>query len=180
MQKSLIAPLKAIDSVREAILQKTDILCIQETHFAHTKAPSCQHRLFPHHFFANASKKARGVMIDIRNSIAFQLHHTEADPLGRYLILSASFNNSPLVIAYIYAPNTHQNSFFKSVLAKLQPFPKDQIIIYGDFNDITDLLLETSSPSRKRSTSLSSLFQSEDLYDPWYTNLSVKLSLKRP
>lgn len=44
-------------------------------------------------------------MIVVCNLVAFQPQHLEIDPSGRYLILSASFNNHPLVIVNIYAPN---------------------------------------------------------------------------
>lgn len=106
MQMALIAPTKRSRMWREAITQKTDILCIQEMHFMQDKAPSCQHHLYPHTYFTHATKKMRGVMIAIHKSLAFC--HLEADPYGRYLILDALFDNIQYVIANIYAPNFHQ------------------------------------------------------------------------
>lgn len=91
---------------------KTDILCVQETHFAQGKAASCHHRLFPHQYFANNIKNIRGVMIAVRGSIFFQPQHTESDPMGRYLILSSLFDNVPYAIV-IYMLQIHIKSDFK-------------------------------------------------------------------
>lgn len=147
--------------------QKADILCVQETHFSEDKSPQCSHKLFPHCFHARADKKKRGVMIAIRSSIAFTLNHLDQDPSGRYLILSASFNNQHLIIVNIYAPNIRQRSFYKSIIQKIQHYPRDRIIICGDFNEVIDPQLDSSNIKRRKSTALSSLISLEDLYDPW-------------
>lgn len=44
-------------------------------------------------------------MIAVRASVAFHLDHVIQDPSGRFIILCASFNNHPLVIVNLYAPN---------------------------------------------------------------------------
>lgn len=98
---------------REAIIKKTDILCVREMHFIQDKTPPCQHRLYPRTYFAHNNKKRRGVMIAIRKSLSFQLGHLETDPCGRYLILDVLFDNIPYVIAniqYMHPTLTKNNS----------------------------------------------------------------------
>lgn len=145
MLKASTAPLNA-HLWPEARSQKADILCVQETHFSDHKSPQCSHKLFPHCFLACADKKTRGVMIAVRSSISFNLTHLDQDPSGRYLILSATFNNQPFVIVNIYAPIVRQKSFYKSIMHEIQHYPKDQIIICGNFNDVIDNQMDSSNP----------------------------------
>lgn len=121
--KSLNHPFKCSLLWKEALSQHADVLCVQETHIAKNKSPRCSHKLFPHCFFANADRKSEGVMISVRSLLAFQLYHVIQDPSGRIIILSASFNNHSLVIVNLYAPNSWQLSFYKSVICKLQAYP---------------------------------------------------------
>lgn len=140
-------------------------ICIQETHFPSHKPPSCSHKQFPHCFFANSSKKKAGVLIAMRFSLSFKLLHSEVDPNSRYLILNASINNRVMTIVNIYAPNTNQRQFYKTVMEKLKPFQQSALVICGDFNQLVDPLLDSSNPTHKQSTALSSLL-CLDLYDP--------------
>lgn len=95
----------------------------------------------------------------------FYLTHFDQDPSGRYLILSATFNNQPLIIVNICASNTHQKSFYKSILQKIQHYPKDQSIICRNFNEVIDPQIDSSNTKRRKSTALSSMLCLEDLYD---------------
>lgn len=104
-------------------------------------------------------------MITVSSSLSFRLTHLDADPRGRYLNLDALFDNVQLVIASIYAPNSHQKSFFKMIMTKLSHYPKESIILCGDFNDINDRTLNSFAQWRKSPTALSMLMQ--NLYDPW-------------
>lgn len=74
---------------KEAISQKCDIFCAQETHLSADSPPRISHINFPHCFFANTEKKARGVLIAIKNSITFTQKFVVTDPNGRFIILGA-------------------------------------------------------------------------------------------
>lgn len=120
-----------------------------------------------HKFLSNSSIKTKGIMIAVRNLVAFQLSHIELDPMGRFLILDALFNKSPLVFVNIYTPNCHQKCFLKLILNKIFPYPREHLIIFGHFNDTLDQSLDTTNTHRGRTTALPSIVHLEDLFDPW-------------
>lgn len=103
-------------------------------------------------------------MIAVRSLVSFQLLDSELYSDGRYVILNASINNRNMTIANIYTPNTNQKHLYKDVMGKLEPFRQG---LCGDFNQVVDLTLDSSNPTHKRSTALSSLMHSEDLCNPW-------------
>lgn len=120
--KGLNSPFKHNLLWKEALRLNSDILCVQVTHFTSHNPPSCSHKQFSYCFFANSPKKKSGVLISIRSTVAFQLLHSETDPYGRYIILHAFINNHIMTIVNVYAPNTHQGQFYKTVIGKLEPF----------------------------------------------------------
>lgn len=71
------------------------------------------------------------------------------------------------MIVHLYAPNTRQGQFYKTVMGKLTLFRQHPLIICRDFNIIVDTILDSSNPIIRQSTALLSLLHSEDLYDPW-------------
>lgn len=165
--KGLNSPYKQNLLYKEALAQTSAILCIHKTNFISSKPPSCTHKQYPHCYFANSTKKNAGVIFSIRSSVSLQPFHTEIDHKGRFIILNAAMNNHTIIIANIYSPNTNQHRFYKTMMKKLEPFKRCPLVICGDFNQIVDPLLDNSNLVRKCSTSLSSLIDSEDLYDPW-------------
>lgn len=69
--KGLNHPFKWSLVWKEVISQHTDVLCVQETHSAQNKTPSCSHKLFSHCYFANVDCKSKEVIIAVRSSVAF-------------------------------------------------------------------------------------------------------------
>lgn len=84
-------------------------------------------------------------MIAVFPLASFALSHVEQYLFGRFLILLASFNNKPLTRFNLYAPNTRQYSFYKTIMQTLQHYPRDQTILCGDFNKVIVPSLDTSS-----------------------------------
>lgn len=56
---------------KEALSNKSDVICVQETHFSTAAAPSCNHRSFPHVFTANAHNKTKGVLTETQWHLRF-------------------------------------------------------------------------------------------------------------
>lgn len=57
--RGLISPFKCKALSKEAMSQQCNILCVQETHFAHVKAPKSSHMKFTCLFIANAPTKRK-------------------------------------------------------------------------------------------------------------------------
>lgn len=109
----------------EALTHKSDIVCVQETHFSAATAPPCTHRSFPFIFSANAHNKTKGVLTAIRDSVAFTLQKEVKDTRGRYLILVCDLNSITYTIVNVYAPNQHQVRFLTSYYVKLKFIKKE-------------------------------------------------------
>lgn len=53
-------------------------------------------------FLASAQEKKRGVLLDIKNSLAFQLKESVLDAEGRYIILTCDINEQPYTLVALY------------------------------------------------------------------------------
>ncbi len=89
-----------------------------------------------HAWFSSYASNSRGVAILIRNSVSIQLHSRYSDPNGRFLILSISLNELPLLLVNIYAPNNDDPEFYLDVFAKVNQFEYSSLIVAGDFNAV--------------------------------------------
>lgn len=74
-----------------------------ETHFHNQSPPKCSHPKFPFIYNANSEAKKKGVMIAIRDTVAFNLHKVNIDPQGHFIILVCD-NSNTYTVANIYAP----------------------------------------------------------------------------
>lgn len=103
---------------KESKLHKSDILCIQETHF-HLHHPSlCTHKAYPHIYQSSIPSKKRDVMIAIKDTVAFTIHDKFVVPEGHFIILISNINYTKFTLVNMYAPNTHQICFLNSLLKK--------------------------------------------------------------
>lgn len=88
-------------------------------HFSSLVSPKCLHRNYPFVFIANAESKTRGVLIAIRDTVAFTLHEEIIDPQGRFLSLICDLNSTTYTIATVYSLNKHQVHFFNKLMKKI-------------------------------------------------------------
>lgn len=117
----LNSPFKRSVLWKEANACMTDILCVQETHFKQASPIRLQHRNFPHIYFANADTKRAGVLIALRDSLAFQLVHSYADPDERFIILVCDINNIRCTLVNVYTPNTRPVDSWQDELQQQGP-----------------------------------------------------------
>lgn len=104
--KGLNSPQKIANLQKELSKQSSDIVFIQETHFAMAKTPAFKLMNYNTVFLASGQKKKNGVLTVIRDTLQFQHHLTYADPLGRYLILICSIAQITFILVNIYGPNS--------------------------------------------------------------------------
>lgn len=158
--KGLNSPAKCHMVWKEAQRLNCDILCLQETHFASQKPPVFHHKKLPHVYQANASSKKRGVLIAVKDTVAFTLISQLSDPQGRYLILICQINNVLYSIINVYLPNVRPISSLRKIWKKVQPICQGHIVLCGDLNAIVNRQMDTSisSPSRSHRATLSNFF----------------------
>lgn len=97
--KGLNSPYKSKILWNDALKTNSDILCIQELHFTGDNPPKFSFYKFPHIFFSNYSKKKRGVITIIKDSVTFQLLDFKTNPQERFLIIIANIDNTAITIA---------------------------------------------------------------------------------
>lgn len=165
--KGLNHPAKRQALWQEACRLKTDVLCVQETHFANVNPPKCSHHKYSEIFFANAPKKHRGVMLAISNTLRFVQSEVLADPNGRFLILVCTIGSQQYTIVSVYAPNTHQIRFLNKLFKKINELRKGNLVVCGDFNLVVDGTMDSSNPIKRPSLDLQYIMQRELLYDVW-------------
>uniref|UniRef100_A0A8C5MKJ5 exodeoxyribonuclease III n=1 Tax=Leptobrachium leishanense TaxID=445787 RepID=A0A8C5MKJ5_9ANUR len=141
--KGLNAPVKRHSLAAEVQRLKSDVVCLQETHFKRLAHPLLKIRNFNTQYHATGPTRAKGVSILISSNVVFQLHSKISDPRGRYLILICSLNHKIYTLVNVYSPNTEQLSFIAGVLSRVS-------------------LVATGSLLK-----LGNLFSSHGLYDVW-------------
>lgn len=130
-------------------MHNSDILCAQETHFSSLNPPKCSHENYPQVFTANAESKTKGVLINIKDSVAFKLHEVVQDPHGRFLILLCDLNTTTYTIINVCSPNKHQIRFFNKLMKKVRSHQKGLLIMCWDFNVTPDPSLDSTSHSKR-------------------------------
>lgn len=160
-------PAKRNSLWKEAITHHCNIVCAQETHFLASNPPKSTHRNYPHIFTANAHSKTKGVLIAIRDTVAFKIHKAVCDSLGRFLILICDLNSTHYMLVNVYSPNNHQIQFFNRLLKKVKRLQKGLLVICGDFNRTPDLSLDSTSQSKRTSPTLLPSIIQHDLHDAW-------------
>lgn len=98
-----------------------------------------------HLFHSKFSHKARGAAIIIHKNVRFELTNSISDPNGRYVIVSPTLQNTPVILASIYAPNWDDGNFFVNLFAQIPNADNHRIIMAGDWNLVQDVSLDRSS-----------------------------------
>ncbi len=150
---------------------KSDIIFLQETHSSHEDEKFWKYQWGAHAWFSSFSSNSRGVAILISNSVNPVFHSYYADPDGRFLIVSVTINNLPVVLVNVYGPNNDDPDFFLNVFAKIDQFNQSSLIVGGDFNAVLgplDYQVTKSHHSNiKACDMISNLMDEFNLCDIW-------------
>lgn len=129
--------------------------------------PKCSHPSFSHYCYANADMKKKGVMIAIKDSVAFKFHSVVMDPQGRFLILICDINSATYTVANVYAPNRGQIRFFNRVMKKIRSVERGCLLLCGDFNITPDPSVDSTATHKRTPPSLGDSLRSHELFDAW-------------
>lgn len=113
-----------------------------------------------HIFSCLRPMKQMGVLIAIRESVAFTLKEAHIDPAGE-------LNNKPFTIVNLYAPNSHQIRFLKRLYRKITTIWRGSLMICGDHNLTPDYTIDTTAKAKRPPLTLQPFLNSEDVYDVW-------------
>ena len=148
-----------------------DIIFLQETHLKTSDTLCIKKAWMSHLFHSKFSQRARGVAIIIRKNVRFELTTSLLDPNGRYVIVSGRLQNTPVILASIYAPNWDDDQFLVNLFAQIPNADDHHIIMAGDWNLVQDVSLDRSSHTQStlsKSAKVVSHYSSQlGLSDPW-------------
>ena len=134
---------------------------------------------------SHGSSSSCGVAILVNKGVDCIIHSKIADPLGRYVILKAEFEDKMYVLINIYAPNKDKDivNFLNNVLMTLRRNNLDEeedIIIGGDFNCPLNPVLDKKrghfTPRKSVIDTIESLQEELDLVDIWRVKNPTKKS----
>lgn len=150
---------------------KVNIAFLQETHLKNADHLKIKKQLVGQIFHSKFNCKARGTAILIHKSIPFIVSNVISDPNGRYVVVTGSLFNTPLILANVYAPNWDDIDFFRKFLHSLPNMDTHQLILGGDMNTVMSPSLDRSSTktlsSSKSSLVLQSYLDTYGVVDVW-------------
>lgn len=128
---------------------KADIAFIQETHFVKEEADKLKRGWVGHIYHSSFSSQRNGVIILVNKNLNFVLLKEVKDDEGRMICIQALVNGTKVTLCNIYAPNKCDPNFFHEVNKTLGEM-EGQIILAGDFNQVSDPFLDRSKYSGPR------------------------------
>ena len=159
---------------------KADVVFLQETHLKKSDQIRLHKAWFSHEFHSDFDTRARGVAILVSKKIQFTPTNVVSDSCGRYVIVTGSLFNIPVLLVNVYAPNWDDVNFANRLLASLPSLNTHQLVLGGDLNCVMDPILDRSSSKRvsptKMSKSFSMFMNDNGCVDPWrFSNPSLKV-----
>lgn len=150
-----------------------DLAMIQETHTNVLESAKLRQGWVGQVYSAPGNGASRGVATLISKKISFKLVKQIADKDGRYLILFGLLQSEKCVLVNIYAPNTGQSTFLSKLNLMLAEFAEYPILMGGDFNAVSNAVVDRSGHPLPSDRALSSAFKeilnSFALSDVWRT-----------
>lgn len=106
----------------------------------------------------------------------------DADPMGRYVIVTGKLYNIPVILASVYVPNWDDAAFFTNFFSWLPDLNEHHLILGGDINCVLAPSLDRSSaktaPTSKAALSIQLSWLSFDYHAP--LKLKINLPTTKP
>ena len=93
--------------------------------------------------FAHGEQNARGVVVLFKKRMNAQIVKMTIDLKGRYIIVDLQLNDIMLMLINIYAPNNYTPDFFLEDSCKLTEQVCSDIVMGGNFNMVSDVLMDS-------------------------------------
>ena len=129
--------------------QEADIIFLQETYSTPDVVDNWKYQWSGEMFYSHGSNHSKGVLVLIRDTLQFELKSVKNDTHGRFVIVEALVQESPVLLINIYAPNKTNEAvdFYEDLRSTLLESDYDQdhkFIIGGDFNVPLSLALDSN------------------------------------
>ena len=155
--------------------QKADIIFLQETYSTPDVFDSWKFQWLGDMYYSHGSNHSKGVLVLIRETLQFELKSVKKDSQGKFVIVEALVQDSPVLLINIYAPNNTHDAvdFYENLRTTLLESDYDQdyrFIMGGDFNVPLSLQLDSyGSKTEKKDvlTKIRELMLDFNLVDIW-------------
>jgi len=158
---------------------KTDVICLQETHWTEDIMPNIK-KHWEEDIFVNHSQRACGVAILLKGGRMQNVKQIYSDGKGRLLVIEFVWCNELFRLINLYAPNVETERV--GVFKQMKPLCTGKCIVVGDFNVWCTRLDASSSANYKSDVSrkyLNDMMQSEDMVDAWREENPFKREFSR-
>ncbi len=92
----------------------------------------------------------------IRKNIHFTHSDVLADVNGRYVIVSGTLHQKPVILVPMYAPKWDDHNFMKGLLSSLPKLDSHLLIVGGDMNCVINPILDRSNSRAAAPSNVSS------------------------
>ena len=108
--------------------QKADIIFLQETYSKPDVFQSWKFQWPGDMYFSHGSNHSKGVLLLIRETLQFELKSVRKDSHGRFIIVEALVQDSPVLLINVYAPNITNDAidFYENLKTTLLDSDYDQ------------------------------------------------------
>ena len=150
---------------------QVDIAFISESHLANKDHLVIRKDWVGQIFHSNFTQKSRGAAILINKKIQFNPSYVNADPFGRYVVVTGNLLGVPVTLASLYAPNSDDENFFTTFFSSLPDLNKYYLIAGGDFNCVLnpslDRSIASSQPLTRSAKCIKAFLSTYKIMDPW-------------
>ena len=155
--------------------QNADIFFLQETYSTKEIENQWRKQWRGELFFSHSTSRSKGVLVLVQENLDFKVKSTYTDDSGRFIFLDTLIQDSPFLLANIYAPTkaSEQCQFLDEIafhIADKVCQSEHYIITGGDFNATFEPNLDCSGgrPSIKNCIkNLNDIMLQNDLVDIW-------------
>lgn len=150
---------------------KPDITFLQETHLRLSDHARLRSNWVGQYFHSSLNSRSRGVAILIHKRLNFTVSDVNTDSKGRYVVVTGTLCQIPVILVSVYAPNWDDACFANNLLSSLPNLNTHRLILGGDLNCVMNPLLDRSSPRTHQQSAMSKAFsvfiQENGCVDPW-------------
>ncbi|CAH3122874.1 unnamed protein product [Pocillopora meandrina] len=106
----------------------SDIIFLQETYSTPDVFDSWKFQWLGDMYYSHGSNHSKGVLVLIRETLQFELKSVKKDSQGRFVIVEALVQDSPVLLINIYAPNNTHDAvdFYENLRTTLLESDYDQ------------------------------------------------------